>query len=197
MPIFSTTKKRAEATSSPKRGRFTFLEVMLVLTVIGFVFGIGVMQMGALVPEFRLKKQIRTLADTMDLAFTQSVVEGKSLSLLLDREKSEMRIEYYVEPEDEGDLWATEVEEEEEVEEYMLKPLLVEPFESGMELVEFEVLTGELEGPDREAILFRPEGSSDGAKVKFREKHTRLSQSLELWPLTGRIEISRIQASEF
>lgn len=169
--------------------------MIIVVVVIAFIFGIALVQMDSVIPNARLKQQTRATANIIELAFSQAAIEGKELSLTFDREEQMVKLEYYFENEEDKEFFLEQTqahlldEEKEAIEE--IEPLFTRKWNSNLELSNLEVLTYE-EEDTRDFIIFSPEGISDGAIITWHDS-SGISQSLELWPLLGKISISKVK----
>jgi type II secretory pathway pseudopilin PulG len=171
-----------------RRG-FTLLELCIVAIVIVAILGIGVVQLDSALPDARLRKVARRTADLIELTATQAAIEGRPLALIFDTDLREIRIEIHLEEGEEAwDPFALEEAEEEE-------PIYITKWDEEVSLE--ELLVDDLEGSqvNSDRIIFLPEGSCDGATLKWRER-SGLSQSLEVWPLLTRVDLKEVDSSQ-
>lgn len=160
--------------------------MLVVVMVVGVLFSIAVLQLDSVLPESRLKRQVRLTVSMIELSSSQAVVEGRSLALSFDKESRQMRLGFYEEnPGLMGavDVFAVDSEEQE----YLYEEQWPETLE--LSSLTVEGVDGELVESD--TIVFLPEGSCDGALIRWQES-TGLTQEMELWPLLGKVSISEI-----
>lgn len=178
---------------------FSLIEIVIVVIVISFIFGIAVVQLDSLIPSSRLKKQVRDTANLMEMATAQAAIEGRELKLVFDLNERMMKLEYYFIDEEAEELFIEqqtlilESEEKDVDPDEILAPLYETKWEDSIELVSLDVDVAEDEEM-RDFIIFSPQGMSDGAKLKWKEA-SGISQELEIWPLLGKIEISEVSDS--
>lgn len=170
------------------RQSFTLIELCIVVIVIVAIMGIGLVQLDSALPDARLKKITRRTADLIELTSTQAAVEGRALVLIFDTDRREIRIEVYVpEGEESWDPFALEEEEEE--------PIYITNWTEDVSLE--ELLVDDLDGSqvNSDRIVFLPEGSCDGATMRWREQ-SGLTQSLVVWPLLTRVDLEEVDSSQ-
>jgi len=171
-----------------RRG-FTLLELSVVAIVIVAILGIGVVQLDSALPDARLKKVSRRTSDLIELTSTQAAIEGRPLTLIFDTDLKEFRIEVHVEEgEETWDPFALDEGEEEE-------PIYISKWEEEISLE--ELLVDDLDGSQvsSDRIVFLPEGSCDGATLRWREQ-SGLTQSLVVWPLLTRVDLEDVDRSQ-
>jgi type II secretory pathway pseudopilin PulG len=163
------------------------LEMVITVMVLGVLFGITALQLDSVLPDARLKKQVRLTVSMIELASNQAVVEGMPLALTFDRSQRTMVLDFHETEEDES----YEILEEEEDQ----GPLFEEQWPEELDLVSLSVedIDGEL--VEAESIVFLPEGSCDGAVLRWQES-SGLAQEMELWPLLGKVSLSDIDDSQ-
>lgn len=163
--------------------------MIFVALVIALVLGFAVTRIDTVIPESRLKKQVRTTSNLIEMGFSMSAIEGKELALIFDTEKRIISLEYYVADEEDAEFIAEELYEGEEEKEE-LKPLITKEWDESLTLQEMEVETFDRDD-QRDFIIFYPQGTSDGAKIIWSEA-SGMTQELVLWPLLGKITISDV-----
>jgi len=161
------------------RRNFSLFEIIIVVLIIGFIMGVAAIQMDSIMPSSRLKKQSRETANLMELAISQSAIEGKTLALVFNTENRTMNLE--VHPEDKS-LFDLSLEELEAL------VLYSSTWPESITLLSVEVNRLDDAEVSDQRILFFPEGSSEGATVMWQES-SGLKQSIELWPLLGKVDI--------
>lgn len=170
--------------------RFTLLELCIVAIVIVAILGIGAVQLDSALPDARLQKISRRTADLIELTSTQAAIEGRALALIFDTDLREIRIEVHIEEGEESwDPFALDGDEEEE------EPIYITSWTEELSLEELLVddLDGTQIGSDR--IVFLPEGSCDGATLRWREQ-SGITQSIVVWPLLTRVDLEDIDRSQ-
>ncbi|MBF0196952.1 MAG: hypothetical protein HQL32_04550 [Planctomycetes bacterium] len=178
---------------------FTFFEVIIIVTVIGFIMGMALMNIEGLIPSSRLKQQSRQTADLIELSFSQAAIEGKDLAMYFDKETRTISLEYFFEDEEEENFYFEENANDLDEEEYFsgeLEPLLVSDWDESISL---ETLLVETYNPDdegRDFIIFTPLGTCDAAEIIWREE-SGITQKLELWPLLGKVTIEPIEDNAY
>lgn len=166
---------------------FSLFEMIIVVLVIGFIMGIAAVQMDSVIPTSRLKKQSRETANLMELAISQSAIEGKSLALVFDSDTRTMSLEVHLDEDDDSTFDMTL----EELEELILYES-VWPESITLNSVEVDRLD-DVEVTD-ERIIFYPEGSSEGGVIVWQEA-SGYTQTVELWPLLGRVDILPMESA--
>jgi type II secretory pathway pseudopilin PulG len=160
--------------------------MLIVVMVVGVLFSIAVFQLDSVLPESRLKRQVRLTMSMIELSSSQAVVEGRPLALSFDKETRKMTLDFYEDDVDTIDNIEV-FEEDSEVEE----PLYEEQWPEALDLSSLTVEGVDGEPVESEVIVFLPEGSCDGAVIRWRES-TGLIQEMELWPLLGKVSLSEI-----
>jgi type II secretory pathway pseudopilin PulG len=178
-----------------QRRHFTMMEMIIVVLIVGMLLGGAAVQLDGFVPESRLAQQVRRTANLMDLASSQASVEGRPLILVFDRELRETRLEYLVEDSDEEAFSFEVVDEGDDENPDDEEALYTEAWGEGMELLSLDVEDLDGESSSADEIAFFPEGSCDGGEIVWREE-TGLKQSMELWPLLGKVSLSEVDDSE-
>lgn len=160
--------------------------MLIVVMVVGVLFSIAVLQLDSVLPESRLKRQVRLTLSMIELSSSQAVVEGRPLALSFDKESRQMTLDFY--EEDTGIIGDMEVfEADSEAQE----PLYEEQWPETLELSSLTVEGVDGEPVESDMIVFLPEGSCDGAVIRWQES-TGLIQEMELWPLLGKVSLSEI-----
>ena len=168
-----------------KRRCFTLLEMVIVVMVLGVLLGISILQLDSILPDARLKKQVRLTISMIELASNQAVVDGVPLELSFDRSLRKISLDIHESVEDDDEY----IEDEEET-----GPIYEEFWPAELELVQLEVEDIDGEMVEAERIIFLPEGSCDGAVMTWKEE-SGLKQSMELWPLLGKVSVSELDDS--
>ena len=77
------TTEEATETARPELGQagFTFLELVLVVTVIGILFTISFMSLGGMTPKYRLRAAARELGATIEQTRLMAVSRGEWLGI--------------------------------------------------------------------------------------------------------------------
>ena len=181
-----------------KKSRFTLIEIFVVITIIGFILGMAVVQLDAVIPSARLKKQVRETSNVIDIAFAQAAIEGRALAIHFDRDKRLLTLEYYFSTDEQREYFLEQAEKDKlEDDEFSdeIEPLYSSHWDETISIDFIEVDISEDEDP-RDFIIFNPEGMSDGATVIWKEK-SGLTQEIRLWPLLGKTEILPLVNSDY
>lgn len=166
------------------RRYFSLFEIIIVVMIIGFIVGIAAVQMDSLIPSARLEKQSRETANLMELAMTQSAIEGKALAIVFNTIDRTMNLEIHLE--DDEDYFDFTLEELDAMKLYSMT------WPESIKLTTFEVDRLEDSDVSDDRIVFFPEGSCEGAKIVWQEA-SGYSQTIELWPLLGRVDIQPLE----
>ena len=170
---------------------FTLIEVIIVVFIIALLLGMAMMRLDSIIPDARLKKQVRTTSDIIELAFSQAVIEGHELSLVLDAKEKKITLDYYAETDEDAEYLANFVRPKKDGEvDKNPKPLKAMTWDDSIELEEFEVLTQDTDGK-REFMVFFPQGTCDGARMVWKEK-SGITQEMSVWPLLGNVDIKPV-----
>lgn len=157
--------------------------MIMVVMIIAFIVGMALLQMDSIIPSARLEKQSRETANLMELAITQSAIEGKPLALVFNTTDRTMNLEVHLEDEEFFDLTYEELEE---------MKLYTMTWPESITLTTLEVDRLEDLDVTDDRIIFFPEGSCEGAKIVWQEA-SGWSQTIELWPLLGRVDIQALE----
>jgi type II secretory pathway pseudopilin PulG len=187
-PTKTNNNEPAPLAQKFKLQTFTMLEMVIVIMVVGMIFGLAISKLDSVIPESRLKQQVRRTVSLIDLTGAQAATEGRPLALVFDREKRLMRIEFHKDESLEQNVEIFDMTEEDE-------SLYEVEWDKDIELYELRVTDLDGDDNDSDRIVFLPEGSCDGAKLIWKDV-TGLKQSLELWPLLSKVSILPIDASE-
>ena len=166
------------------RRYFSLFEMIIVVMIIAFIVGMALVQMDSLIPTARLEKQTRETANLMELAMTQSAIEGKSLAIVFNSIDRTMNLEIHLE--DDEDYFDFTFEELEAMKLYTMT------WPESIKLSTLEVdRLDDMDVAD-ERIIFFPEGSCEGAKI-FWQDSSGWSQTIEIWPLLGRVDVQPLE----
>ena len=163
--------------------------MVIVILIVGMIFGVAIVKLDSVIPESRLKQQVRKTVSLVDMAGAQAATEGRPLALVFYRETRTIKLEFV---KDESLTQNVEFIDSEQKEE---PPLYDSTWDDKIELLELKV--SDLDGAhsDSDRIVFLPEGSCDGATLVWKDV-TGLKQSLELWPLLSKVSVFPIDNSE-
>lgn len=170
--------------------QFTMMEMLIVVVVVGMIVGMAAVQLDGFVPDSRIKQQVRYTAQMIEMASSQATVEGRPLAIVFDREKGEMRLEYFIEDEENSSVEYLDEEDREDRE-----PLYIQEWNPSVSLQYLSVEDLEGESEESQQIVFFPEGSCDGAELTWRDE-SGLKQTMSLWPLLAKVSLSPIDESE-
>lgn len=165
----------------PSRRAFTIIELILVILIIGAMMSMALFRLDGIFPDTRLRQASARAADMMELASVQAAIEGVPLELVFLRDKRWMALQR-LDSEDE------DFEREED------RYLYWVDWNAKVEID--TLLVDDIDGDpvSADSIVFLPEGSSDGAILRWRDE-TGLTQELELWPLLAEVKIKPVDNS--
>jgi len=86
-----------------RRRGFTLVELIVVLALIGIIFGIAVPRVENLTPKYAMRSAARSIASTLEYIRSQAVYQGKTFAILYDLKRN-MYIPVFAPPEYEPDL---------------------------------------------------------------------------------------------
>jgi general secretion pathway protein H len=173
-----------------KQKRFSMIEMLVVVLIVGIIAGMAAVQLDGFVPDSRIKQQVRYTAQMIEMASSQATVEGRPLAIVFDREKGEMRLEYYIEDDEDSSIEFLDEEDREDQE-----PLYIQDWNPSVSLMSLSVEDLDGESEESEQIVFFPEGSCDGAELTWRDE-SGLKQTMSLWPLLAKVSLSPLDDSE-
>ena len=156
-----------------------------------------IIRVDSLIPSARLKKQVRETANLIEMAFAKAAIEGRPLSINFNADDRILTLEYYFETEEDREYYLEQMMKEKEddyVEDFSeeIEPIFKLKWEKEISIHTIEVQASEEEV--RDYIIFKPEGTSDGATMIWSES-SGLYQTMHLWPLLGKVEILPLQKS--
>ena len=163
--------------------------MVVVILIVGMIFGVAIVKLDSVIPDSRLKQQIRKTVSLIDLAGAQAATEGRPLVLIFNRETRTITLEY---SKDETLVQNVEFIDKEKEEE---PPLYDSTWDEHIELAELKVSDLDGEHSDSDRIVFLPEGSCDGAIILWKDD-SGIKQSMELWPLLSKVSIAPLDRSE-
>ena len=163
--------------------------MVIVILIVGMIFGVAIVKLDSTIPESRLKQQVRKTVSLVDLAGAQAATEGRPLALVFYRETRTIKLEFVKDEELTQNVEFLDGAPKEE-------PALYDSvWDDKIELVDLKVSNLDGESSDSDRIVFLPEGSCDGATLIWKDL-SGLKQSLELWPLLSKVSIFPIDRSE-
>lgn len=149
--IFVTNKNSATA--------FTFIELLIVIIIIGILTGVSWPQFKKAFNTLQLNSFSQTLQSAMNYLHNRSVVEGKIIYSYIDNEKKE--------------YWAQEKDSPNRLKTYPLPPGIT--IETDKQEVFFypdgqiDKVTIELINPDNQKVVLTTKGVFGGVKLSSRE----------------------------
>jgi type II secretion system protein H len=170
--------------------RFTMIEMLVVVLIVGMIVGMAAVQLDGFVPDSRIKQQVRYTAQMIEMASSQATIEGRPLAIVFDREKGELRLEYFLQDDEDSSV---EFLDEKDLDEQ--EPLYIQEWNPSISLMSLSVEDLDGESEESEQIVFFPEGSCDGAELTWRDE-SGLKQTMSLWPLLAKVSLSPIDESE-
>ncbi len=161
--------------STVSRGGFTLIELSVVLILIGVVFMIMSPKLAGLFSGRRLKGFCRELAGTLDYTRSRAIIEGRSQTFYIDREKQE----YWIgRPDEESNDFGGRDEEAAIRKWKMPEGISIKRLELGTRVVD----------RFKPVIRFYPRGNSNGAEI-FLETVQGDRAEIKVKPFTGRSEV--------
>jgi len=176
-------KKSRPDSNVTQRVSFTLIELLLVILVIGAILGMALFRMDGIFPNTRIKQASSRAADMMELASIQAAVEGVPLELVFESETRRILLRRLIDEDSDDEI----LDEEEST-------LYWQSWSPQVEIDELMVDDVDGEPVNAESIVFLPEGSCDGALLRWRDE-TGLTQELELWPLLSKVIVHPVDGS--
>ncbi|MDO8493758.1 MAG: prepilin-type N-terminal cleavage/methylation domain-containing protein, partial [Deltaproteobacteria bacterium] len=170
---------------------FTLVELLVVLALVGLMFGLSVTQFGRLFHR-DLKQSANHLASTIRYLYNKAQTEGVTLRLVFDFEQNS----YFVESTSQQITLSKEEEETKEEksvfspqESYLLKPVKLKKGTFLRDVYAEHQL--DFINAGRAYIHFFPRGYVEKSIIRLRDKNDETSFSLEVNPVTGSVKISK------
>lgn len=179
--------------SRPHQRRFTLLELLLVMVVIGITAGLLAPRMTGSIAAQRLQAQARVVISLSRKARALAAGEGRAYELVIDAEAKQLRLtcrrDPLAEADDPDDPEREAVREENE----WSRPI---PFQEDVTLSDL-LFAGEPPAEDREllpAIRFRADGTADDAELEFTLKEDTLRVVID--PHLGQARVLELEPEE-
>ncbi|MEX1024343.1 MAG: prepilin-type N-terminal cleavage/methylation domain-containing protein [Planctomycetota bacterium] len=172
------TQSIPQATRSDRRAAgFSLVELMVVIVILGMMFGTVVLNWKALVPKQRLHSAVRELSDVLHECRSEAISRNRAFELYydLDEERYWVRTPYRLE----GGLAQSEEDARRIVHESNLT-------NDELELVSITI-DEETYTDGLALVRFEPLGASSSHRIVLYQPMFDLYYTIEMMPLTGEI----------
>ncbi len=168
----------------PKRRTtgFTLFELVVVIGLIGLMFGIVFFRLDFLLPGTRLKSSARQLASHIEQAFNHAVVSGRPVRFEYDLDEQAYRFIYPFELDDDGVTIKGEGE---------TTVLDWEQLSQTIRIVDVRIGEGDAIVSGRVFVTFEPRGVATGHVVHLNKEETDHFFSILVSPLLGLVEVQQ------
>lgn len=194
---------RARSTVTRRAAGFTLIEILIVITVLGILAAAVVPQFSGSYQEARLRAAGRELLAAMNIAYSQAITAGQTVSLLIEPAEGRYRLEAsgrsglaaWSAAAGEGDI--SRVAKLPGASGRIDPRIAVHVREAG-EAPEKGRMRRETSprqptpaGTAAEAIRFRPDGTADAREILLEDQEGFLL-ALRLHPTTARVELQKL-----
>jgi type II secretion system protein H len=168
---------------------FTLVELMIVVTIIGIMSAVIVVEMRGSYEDALLRTTARKVIDLCDTASTRAISVHQPYVLRFESASGRYFLRPKAQNPDEAGIDAkTEMPVEGELD-TRIALVIREPQEEEQTGEETPVIAGERERRSRaDAITFYPDGTADAREFSFRDR-TGVELQMRLNPITGRVRI--------